>query len=118
MLFGDHDLPRRIEAGEARVAWQWTQAHARLLPNGGSAAEMIAGGCAAFGGVDSPVTQAQGLEMNGPVEFALDAACDLARVLTQPGSGSQRNAEHKGLQVVYTRAAMAREFGEPPSPPN
>ncbi len=283
MLFADHDLARRIEAGEARVGWEWTQAHARLLPNGGSAAEMIAGGCAAFGGVDSPVTQAQGLGMNGPVgeteldqlesfyrtrgsncklilcpladpsllqrlaprgyrltelenvlalrldrfgppmpaasdvqvrqarpdevelwartmasgfleyqgalfggrasekgvdpkslemlvagfhtagtacflaflggepagggaisvhegvamlngastlpafrnrgvhttlhhvrlKFALDAACDLARVVTQPGSGSQRNAERKGFQVVYTRAAMVREFAEP-----
>ena len=44
--------------------------------------------------------------------FAAAAGCDLARVVTQPGSTSQRNAERKGFQVVYTRATMVREWAE------
>jgi hypothetical protein len=40
---------------------------------------------------------------------ALNAGCDLARVVTQPGSTSQRNAERRGFRVVYTRAALVRK---------
>jgi hypothetical protein len=40
---------------------------------------------------------------------ALDAGCDLARVVTQPGSTSQRNAERRGFHVAYTRAALVRK---------
>ena len=39
---------------------------------------------------------------------AVGAGCDLARVVTQPGSTSQRNAERRGFQVAYTRAALVR----------
>src|SRR5690348_8909819 len=40
---------------------------------------------------------------------ALRAGCNLARVVTQPGSTSQRNAERRGFRVVYTRAALVRK---------
>lgn len=40
---------------------------------------------------------------------ALDAGCNLARVVTQPGSISQRNAERCGFRVVYTREALVRK---------
>lgn len=40
--------------------------------------------------------------------LAAAAGCDLARVVTQPGSTSQRNAERGGFSVVYTRAALLR----------
>lgn len=40
---------------------------------------------------------------------ALSAGCDLARVVTQPGSTSQRNAERRGFQVLYTRAALVQK---------
>lgn len=41
--------------------------------------------------------------------YALSAGCNLARVVTQPGSISQRNAERRGFRVVYTRAALVRK---------
>lgn len=41
--------------------------------------------------------------------FAVDVGCNLARVVTQPGSTSQRNAERRGFRVVYTRAALVRQ---------
>src|SRR5262249_6905393 len=37
---------------------------------------------------------------------ALAARCDLAVICTQPGSGSQRNAERQGFRVVYARTMM------------
>lgn len=40
---------------------------------------------------------------------ALDAGCNLARVVTQPGSTSQRNAERRGFRVIYTRVALVRK---------
>ncbi len=40
---------------------------------------------------------------------AQEAGCDLAVICTQPGSGSQRNAERQGFRVVYARTLMSRE---------
>jgi hypothetical protein len=34
------------------------------------------------------------------------AGCDLAVICTQPGSGSQRNAERQGFRVVYSRTML------------
>jgi len=40
--------------------------------------------------------------------LAWEAGCDLATICTQPGSGSQRNAERQGFQVAYARTMMMR----------
>ncbi len=37
---------------------------------------------------------------------AVADGCDLAAICTQPGSGSQRNAERQGFQVVYARTML------------
>ncbi|HJT86366.1 MAG TPA: GNAT family N-acetyltransferase, partial [Bryobacteraceae bacterium] len=61
--FADAALARRLEAAEA--------GNARCY---GSEVLEIAGGCAVFAGVDSPLTQAVGMGLNGPVSAAeLDA---------------------------------------------
>ena len=36
--------------------------------------------------------------------------CDLATVLTDPGSASQRNMQRRGFQLAYTRAICVRPF--------
>jgi hypothetical protein len=41
--------------------------------------------------------------------FAAAADCDLAKVTTLPGSGSQRNVERQGFRVAYTQTVMVRE---------
>ena len=46
---------------------------------------------------------------------AVAHGCDLATASTLPGSGSQRNYERMGFQVVYTRVTM--ESAEPPLVP-
>lgn len=38
------------------------------------------------------------------------AGCDLATICTQPGSGSQRNAERAGFHVAHARTMMVREL--------
>lgn len=41
---------------------------------------------------------------------AYELGCDLAVVLTTPGSASQRNMERRGFQLAYTRAICARPY--------
>lgn len=41
---------------------------------------------------------------------AREAGCEIALVCTQPGSGSQRNAERKGFRVAYTKVVMVRNW--------
>ena len=63
MLFANLALARLIEAAEAENA-------RGCSPQPGAPALEIAGGCAIFVGVDSPLTQAVGLGLNGPVSAA------------------------------------------------
>lgn len=37
------------------------------------------------------------------MRFALNHGCDVAMMVAQPGSDSQRNAERQGFQIAYTR---------------
>jgi GNAT superfamily N-acetyltransferase len=43
------------------------------------------------------------------LDFAARAGCDVAMVVTAPGSTSQRNVERQGFHVMYTRTKMLRE---------
>ena len=67
MLFADLELARRIEATDARAGTGYAHEMARLRPDSAATAISIAGGAAVYGGVGSPVTQAMGLGLNGPV---------------------------------------------------
>src|SRR5262249_60862687 len=63
----DQALARRVEG-----AWSWlgvenARAQARLRPGSGATSLSIAGGSAVFLGVGSPLSQAQGLGLHGPV---------------------------------------------------
>ncbi len=63
MLFADALLARRLEAAEAANARGCSTG-----AEGGAAAVLeVAGGCAIFVGAESPLTQAVGLGLNGPV---------------------------------------------------
>ena len=72
MTFADLALARRIESAQT--------AQALGCAPGDSAAIEIAGGCAIFAGVESPLTQAVGLGLHGAVsERELDAVEDFFR---------------------------------------
>ncbi|MGA3098828.1 MAG: GNAT family N-acetyltransferase [Bryobacteraceae bacterium] len=62
VLFADAALARRLEAGEAAIARGCVRRGAEVLE--------VAGGCAVFAGAGSPLTQAVGLGLSGPVSPA------------------------------------------------
>lgn len=48
----------------------------------------------------------QTLLLQARLAHAAASGCELAAICTQPGSGSQRNAERQGFQVVYARTML------------
>jgi len=74
VLLADHALARRVEAVDTAVGKESAEIHAHLNPGSGAVAEPLAGGIAVFVGVGSPLTQAIGIGMEGPVRASdLDA---------------------------------------------
>jgi GNAT superfamily N-acetyltransferase len=74
MHFIDLDLARRVEMAEANAGRECAEACHRLHPEFRVAVAEIAGGIAVFAGVDSPVTQAIGVGLQGEASDAdLDA---------------------------------------------
>ena len=67
MLFADLALARRLETTDALAGVEFARAWARLNSFTGEVSIPVAGGHASFGGVESPLTQAFGLALNGPV---------------------------------------------------
>jgi GNAT superfamily N-acetyltransferase len=65
MEFIDLNLARRMEMAEARACRGCAESFHSSHPDFPVAAEEIAGGYAVFAGVDSPVTQAIGVGLNG-----------------------------------------------------
>jgi len=64
-------------------------------------------GVALFGGSATvPDLRRRGLQsalLKERMRYASDRGCDLAMMVAEPGSDSQRNAERKGFQIAYTR---------------
>ena len=67
MQFVDLDLARRLEMAEANAGKECAKALQRMQPDFPVAIEEIGGGIAVFAGVESPVTQAIGVGLNGAV---------------------------------------------------
>jgi GNAT superfamily N-acetyltransferase len=67
----------------------------------------IHGGVALFGGSSTvPELRGRGLQtalLHERMRCAFDNGCDLAMIVVEPGSNSQRNAERKGFRIAYTR---------------
>lgn len=76
MKFADQELARRLETTDALAGVEFARAWARLNSYAGDVVLPVAGGHAGFGGVDSPLTQAFGLGLSGPVTEADMAAME------------------------------------------
>src|SRR5947209_2611866 len=73
MPIADFALAHRLEARDAWENAQSVAAYDCLYPHVGAFASPVGGGYAMYAGPDSPLTQAMGLGMNGPVgEHELD----------------------------------------------
>jgi len=76
-------------------------------------------GVALFGGAATvPELRRRGLQsalMDERMRYAAEHGCDIAMVVTEVGSASQRNAERNGFQVAYTRTKWRLEVIQPVS---
>jgi hypothetical protein len=52
---------------------------------------------------------AQRALFTGRLRYAAQAGCDLAVVISEPGSATQRNAERHGFHVAYTRTKWMKD---------
>lgn len=70
MKFIDLDLVRRLEMASALSGKACADAAQKFHPELEAVSEEIAGGIAVYAGIDSPVTQALGVGLNGPASDA------------------------------------------------
>ncbi len=71
-------------------------------------------GIALFAGASTlPIYRRKGLQaalLQARMRYAQGHACDLAMMVAEAGSGSQRNAQRQGFQIAYTRLKWRREI--------
>lgn len=67
MIVPDHDLARRLEGLEARFSADCARARRAIRPEGDTLARAVAGGFALYLGADSPINEAKGMGLAGPV---------------------------------------------------
>jgi hypothetical protein len=80
---------------------------------GGGAYFPEIGMCCLFGASTIPEFRRRGVQAAMTYErvrMAAKAGCTIAVVMTQPGSGSQRNMERQGFRVAYTKFVMVKEW--------
>jgi GNAT superfamily N-acetyltransferase len=74
---------------------------------GAAGALIVHEGVALFGGAaTAPDMRRRGLQaalLEVRMRYAVEHGCDLAMMVAEAGSNSQRNAERKGFRVAYTR---------------
>src|SRR5437660_956459 len=64
------------------------------------------GGALFAGAATIPSLRRRGLQaalLGERMRYAFEQGCDLAMMVAEAGSSSQRNAERKGFQIAYTR---------------
>ena len=75
---------------------------------------VIAGDVALLAGASTvPNARRQGAQLallEGRLRYAANHGCTVGMIVTQPGSGSQRNAERHGFRIAYTRTKWARIY--------
>lgn len=78
-----------------------------IAETGAAAALFIHEGVALFAGAATvPEVRRRGFQralLQARMRYALDHGCDLAMMVAEAGSNSQRNAEREGFRIAYTR---------------
>lgn len=78
-------------------------------------------GIAMFAGAATlPAFRRKGLQaalLQARMQYAQTHDCDLAMMVAEAGSGSQRNAQRQGFAIAYTRLKWRREVSGPARPP-
>jgi GNAT superfamily N-acetyltransferase len=75
---------------------------------------VVAGDVALLAGASTvPAARRQGAQLallEGRLRYAASHGCTVAMIVTEPGSGSQRNAERHGFRIAYTRTKWTRIY--------
>jgi GNAT superfamily N-acetyltransferase len=69
------------------------------------------------GGSTIPEARGQGAQsaaLSARLRHAEDSGCDLAMMVAEPGSASQRNAERHGFRIAYTRTKWRLNYAASP----
>jgi GNAT superfamily N-acetyltransferase len=108
------DAPVRASASNS-----WFLAWSDGKVAGGAALDVRDGVALLFAASTLPSARRQGAHralMEARLAAAREAGADLAVVITEPGSDSQRNVERAGFQVAYTALVLHKPFVRQPSP--
>ena len=113
------EFPREaIIAAEQDSAAAGDVRYAALRDGGivGGATMRIADGVAQLTGAATvPAHRRRGVQtalLSARLADAAGAGCDVAVIITQPGSKSQQNAQRQGFDLLYTRAVLVRGAGD------
>ncbi|HMD41294.1 MAG TPA: GNAT family N-acetyltransferase [Candidatus Acidoferrum sp.] len=126
----DLELARRIELAEAQAAVECAEALERFRTGSGAAVRRVAGGFAVYCGKNSPITQAVGMGLDGPVsgeefdrlEEFYRSREETVRVETSPlvDPSFIEHFGQRGYRVTEFSNVMARPVSEDetcPEPP-
>jgi len=113
-FFEKHDLTAgEMQVGRAIFAMDGALCYLSLSdsgePAGGGAAAIHSGLATLFADTTHPTHRRSGLHYQlicARLNDAIAQGCDLATASTLPGSGSQRNYERLGFEVVYTKVTL------------
>ncbi len=81
-------------------------------PAGGASLRLSEGVAHLCGAATLPAHRRRGVQsalLAARLFVAAEAGCDVAVVITQPGSKSQENVERQGFHLLYARAILLRE---------
>jgi GNAT superfamily N-acetyltransferase len=112
MIFADSELARRLEGLESWAAAESGRARRRLWPDRDTAVVEVAGGAVCYLGEGSPLNEARGMGMNGPVSVEEIEAAE--QVFFDRGEPARFNvaslAEPSILEGLATRGYRATGF--------
>jgi ribosomal protein S18 acetylase RimI-like enzyme len=81
---------------------------------GGATMRLADGVAQLTGAATAPAHRRRGIQtalLAARLADATEAGCDVAVIVTQPGSKSQQNAQRQGFDLLYTRAVLVRHAG-------
>jgi ribosomal protein S18 acetylase RimI-like enzyme len=79
---------------------------------GGATMRVAEGVAQLTGAATAPAHRRRGVHtalLSTRLNAAAAAGCDVAVVITQPGSKSQQNAQRQGFDLLYTRAVLVKQ---------
>ena len=113
------EFPREvIIAAERDGADAGTERYAALRDGviaGGATMHLADGMAQLTCAATAPAHRRRGIQtalLSARLADAAEAGCDVAVIITQPGSKSQQNAQRQGFDLLYTRAVLVRQPGE------